>query len=298
MKMAKRQLRLASPEKKRVKDPNYVPEGELRTIVADELKMHLSLVRELFKEEFAPIADRLGVLEEDVRLIRNNFDNMQTALRHAKKDTVEVKLAVDSLQEKLARIEDKSRQSNIRLVGLKEGLEGDDPLGFIQNHLPKWIPSLAGKEMEIERAHRIYSGERSKSTPRTFIFKMLRYRDRNAILNGARTAGQILHMGALLLFFPDYSTHTASKRRAMASARKKLTQLGISSFVVYPAVVKVTHRGKISHLETPAEVEKFVLNLDPATKSSLKKDVAVTSRESEVNEDESAVPMEDFAEKI
>ncbi len=137
MKMAKRQLTLASPEKKRVKDPNYVPEGELRTIVADELKMHLSLVRELFKEEFAPITDRLGVLEEDVRLIRNNFDNMQTALRHAKKDTVEVKLAVDSLQEKLARIEDKSRQSNIRLVGLKEGLEGDDPLGFIQNHLPK-----------------------------------------------------------------------------------------------------------------------------------------------------------------
>ncbi len=27
MKMAKRQLTLASPEKKRVKDPNYVPEG-------------------------------------------------------------------------------------------------------------------------------------------------------------------------------------------------------------------------------------------------------------------------------
>ncbi len=103
MKMAKCQLTLASPEKKRVKDPNYVPEGELRAIVADELKMHLSLVRELFKEEFAPIADRLGVLEEDVRLIRSNFDNMQTALRRAKKDTVEVKLAVDSLEEKFYR---------------------------------------------------------------------------------------------------------------------------------------------------------------------------------------------------
>ncbi len=175
MKMAKCQLTLASPEKKRVKNPNYVPEGELRTIVANELKIHLGFIRELFKEEFAPIADRLGVLEEDVRLIRNNFDNMQTALRHAKKDTMEVKLAVDSLQEKLARIEDKSRQSNIRLVGLKEGVEGDHSLGFIQNYLPKWIPSLAGKVMEIERAHRIYSGERSKSTPRTFIFKMLRY---------------------------------------------------------------------------------------------------------------------------
>ncbi len=81
MKMAKRQLTLASP----VKDPNYVPEGELRAIVADELKMHLSLVRELFKEELAPIADRLGVLEEDVHLIINNFDNMQTALCQKKK---------------------------------------------------------------------------------------------------------------------------------------------------------------------------------------------------------------------
>ncbi len=80
--MAKRQLTLASPEKKRVKDPNYVPEGELRSIVADELKKHLSFIREQFKEEIAPIADRLGVLEEVVRLIRNN---MQTALRHIKK---------------------------------------------------------------------------------------------------------------------------------------------------------------------------------------------------------------------
>ncbi len=88
---------------------------------------------------------------------------MQTVLRHTKKNTVEVKLAVDSLQEKLAIIEDKSRQSNIRLVGLKEGVEGDDPLGFKQNHLPKWITSLAVKVTEIERAHRIYSGERSKN---------------------------------------------------------------------------------------------------------------------------------------
>ncbi|ROL44854.1 LINE-1 retrotransposable element ORF1 protein [Anabarilius grahami] len=245
MRMAKCQLTLASPEKKRAKDPN-VPEGELRAIVADELKLHLSFVRELFKEEFAPIADRLGVLEEDVRLIRNNFDNMQAALRNAKKDTVEIEVVVNSLQEKLARIEDKSRQSNVRLVGLKEGVEGDDPLRFIQNHLPKWIPSLAGKVLEIERAHRIYSGERAKSTPRTFIFKMLRYQDRNVILNGARGVGQILHNGSPLLFFPDYSNQTASKRRSMALARKKLTQLGVTSFLLYPAVVKVTHRGKVS----------------------------------------------------
>lgn len=62
--------------------------------------------------------------------------------------------------------------------------------------------------------------------------------------------------------------------------------------------MKVTHRGKISLFETPEEVEKFVHNLNPATKSSPKKDVASASRESEVNKDESVIPMEDFAEKV
>lgn len=155
-------------------------------------------------------------------------------------------------------------------MGLKEGVEGDDPLQFIQNNLTKWIPSLGGKVLEVERAHRIYSGRRAKSIPRTFIIKMLRYQDQNAILNGARADGQILHNGSPLLFFPDYSTHTASKRRAMTLARKKLTQSGITSFLLYPAVVKVPHRGKISLLETQAEVEKFVLNMNPIAKSSQK----------------------------
>lgn len=78
------------------------------TIVVDELKMHFSFVREMFRKELTPIGKRLEILE-DVCLIRNKFD-MQAPLRNAKKNTVEVKLAVDSLQQKLARIEDKRRQ--------------------------------------------------------------------------------------------------------------------------------------------------------------------------------------------
>lgn len=46
------------------------------------------------------------------------------------------------------------------IVGLEEGVEGDDPLGFIQNHLRKWIPSLLGKVRVLDRAHCIYSKNR------------------------------------------------------------------------------------------------------------------------------------------
>lgn len=289
--MSKRHISKFSPVKKRIKEQEDAQGDDIRAIVVEELKTQFQLIRELFKEELAPIIDRLGTLEEDVRRIKNKFDNMQTALRHAKKETSEAKMAVGALQEKLARLEDKNRQSNVRLVGLKEGTEGVDPIRFIQNHLPKWIPSLAGKELEIERAHRIYNGKQTTSSHRTIIFKLLRYPDRNAILNGARGAGQILHQGTPLLFFPDYSTHTATKRREMTSARKKLIQKGISSFLLYPALVKVIHRGKSSLFQTPEEIEKFINELD-STESVPLKTTAILFSESEMDEDVPANPLE------
>ncbi len=252
--MAKRQLLPSSPEKKRQKEP---VNETLRAMVADELKLQFRVVREIFKEEFQPIAERIGFLEKEMRLISNNFDNIQTAVRKVKQDSAEVKLTVDTLQDKMAKLEDKSRQCNIRLVGLAEGEEGSDALGFMQTQLPLWIPSLNNRPIEIDRAHRIYTGDSNRKGPRTLIFKLLRFQDRNAILKGARAAGEIIHKGKSLLFFPDYSNQTAMKRREMNQSRKRLTQLGISSFMIYPATVKVTHRGSTSHLQTPTEVEAF-----------------------------------------
>lgn len=81
--MAKRQVSLASLEKEWAKDPNRDSEGELRATVAEELK-DPGVIREMLKEGFDPSADRLGLMEDDVQLIGNNFDNMQTAIRNAK----------------------------------------------------------------------------------------------------------------------------------------------------------------------------------------------------------------------
>ncbi|KAL1246683.1 hypothetical protein QQF64_034386 [Cirrhinus molitorella] len=44
----------------------------------------------------------------------------------------------------------------------------------------------------------------------------------------------------------------------MNQSRKRLTQLGISSFLIYPATIKVTHRGSTSLLQTPTDVEVYI----------------------------------------
>ncbi len=91
---------------------------------------------------------------------------------------------LNALERQVTDLQNRSRRSNLRLLGLPEGAEKDDPIGFLKLSLPIWIPSLTGKDIEIERAHRVYSrASTDHSNPRVFLFKLLRYNDRNLILN-------------------------------------------------------------------------------------------------------------------
>lgn len=120
--------------------------------------------------------------------------------------------------------------------------------------LPKWIPSLSNKPIEIERAHRIYGQQKSAETGRTMIFKVLRYQDRRVILDGAREAskrGPILEGENRLRFFADYSADTAQKRRSFMDTR-------IQSFLIYPAILRIMHKRSFS---SPQEAEEFRLQI-------------------------------------
>ncbi len=102
-------------------------------------------------------------------------------------------------------MEDRSRINNVRLMGLPEGAEGSNAAGFLRVNLSKWIPSLKGRDIEIDRAHRVYDGGRGSDRPRTLIFRVLRWHDRSEILKGARQAYPVkcAQDNVTLLFFPD-----------------------------------------------------------------------------------------------
>ncbi len=62
----------------------------------------------------------------------------------------------------------------LRLVGLPEGMEESDMASFLRVNLSKWIPSLKGHNIEIDRAHRVYDGRKNSDRPCTLIFRVLR----------------------------------------------------------------------------------------------------------------------------
>ncbi|XP_072125790.1 uncharacterized protein [Mobula birostris] len=72
---------------------------------------------------------------------------------------------------------------------------------------------------------------------------MTGYTDRQAILEGARKAKPTLPDGTQLQFFADYSPGTMQERQGYKEIRAKLRQKGIDSFLIYPAILKVTIKG-------------------------------------------------------
>lgn len=234
------------------------------------------LIKDSIKESLAPIEKTLtensGILRslkeqmdthaKKFTAVFSKVDSIQLSLKKNETETAHCIKEIAKLREDLIQQEDRSRRNNLRLINLPTGAEGDDPRGYIQRMLPTWIPSLAsprGPPVEIDRAHRVYSNNTSR--PQTMIFRLLRYTDRQAILEGARKAKPTLANGTPLWFYPDYSTATSSKRRGYNDIRAKLRKRGVEAFLIYPAILKVKYNGRKMSFETPKQAEDALANV-------------------------------------
>ncbi len=64
-----------------------------------------------------------------------------------------------------------------------------------------------------------------------------------------------------LLFFPDFSPATTIRRKAFNPVLKKMTALGLQPFLVYPAVIKLRHKGEQKSFDSPQKAEDFISSL-------------------------------------
>ncbi len=198
-----------------------------------------------------------------VKQTRDRVNSFQAAAREDRRTVTDLRNQLERLTEKMTDIEDRSRRNNVRLVGLPEGAEGSDAAGFLRANLSKWIPSLKDRDIEIDRAHRVYDGRKNSDRPRTLIFRVLRWHDRSEILKGAQQAYPMkcTQDNVTLLFFPDFSPATAARRKSFIPVLKKMTVLGLQPFLTYPAVIKLRHKGEQRSFNSPQKAEDFISSL-------------------------------------
>lgn len=111
----------------------------------EEVKVDIFLVWQDFqklRDRVKDTEDRISTVEDSLHPLQISSDNMQ--------------LQVNQLLQKQDDMENRLRRSNLRSIGLPEGVEGTDPSSFLE----QLLCTTYGKEafsptFVVERAHRI-----------------------------------------------------------------------------------------------------------------------------------------------
>uniref|UniRef100_A0A3B3HR26 Uncharacterized protein n=1 Tax=Oryzias latipes TaxID=8090 RepID=A0A3B3HR26_ORYLA len=181
-------------------------------------------IQETLASTLAAQQERLEAMM--TRILDNAVEKLNHSITNMQKDLDALVVDVRGLMQlNLALLEDYNRRNNVRITGIPNNAEGGNVVAFLQESLPKWLPSLANMTIEIERAHRVRSAKPRGDFPETMILRLFRHADRTAILNGARPAernGPIQHAGNTLRFYADYSAQTSQRRKAFSGIQKKL----------------------------------------------------------------------------
>lgn len=83
-------------------------------------------------------------MKADISALKSTVkENLWADAKHEK--------ALHALELKLADMEDRNRRCNVRIIGLKEGVEGSNGVQYLNRTLPEWFSSLQNGQPEIMR---------------------------------------------------------------------------------------------------------------------------------------------------
>ncbi|KAJ8004223.1 hypothetical protein DPEC_G00156580 [Dallia pectoralis] len=122
----------------------------------------------------------------------------------------------------------------------------------------------------VDRAHRIAIPRRKPDdTPRPFIARIHRYRDKERILKLARESGPLSFHGSEVHIYPDYSAEVSRKKAAYYTVKSQLRSGGFRYRMFFPAKLQVTDRsGQKLLFSSPEEVSTFLRNNRPDTSTA------------------------------
>uniref|UniRef100_H3A933 L1 transposable element RRM domain-containing protein n=1 Tax=Latimeria chalumnae TaxID=7897 RepID=H3A933_LATCH len=218
------------------------------------IKSYKQCIRKLiFFQEHSDIKTSI-VKPEEVASINNKLDNITSHLDTSERRIGDIEdqvyvlenalSEIHRLREKCDDLENRARRSNLRIIGLPEGIEGKDPSLFMEKLLVEVLGenTFPGR-VEIERAHHALrpcpkEGERLQ----IMIFKLLRFPDKMRILHRARELGQLTYQNHKIFFFPDVSTELQARRREFMEAQRLCHSLQIPFSLLHPAKLRLTLR--------------------------------------------------------
>lgn len=202
----------------------------------------------------------VSLIRQDLQRLRDRVTEMETRISRVED---EVQVTTERLQHQLAMIlakqddmENRLRRCNLRFVGIPEGLEGSDPPSFLENLLVTTFGRAEFSTMfVVERAHRLAAKPPPQGAPpRTFIAKMLNFRDRDTVLRLTRLKGNLPFKNSEIKVFPDFSAEVQKKRAHFTEAKRQLSIHHYSYAMLFPARLQVVGEDRVHFFDSPEAV--------------------------------------------
>ncbi|XP_041441303.1 uncharacterized protein LOC121400993 [Xenopus laevis] len=215
----------------------------------EEVKIDLSLIKvdlQAVRERTTAVEARVSALEDMCAPVPAQLTELQQQIKQ------QASLLDD--------YENRQRRNNVRVVGLPEGAEGNSPTDFAERWLKQLLPNAPfTTHYTVERAHRVPGRPRPPGAPpRPFLIRLLHFRDRDASLSEARSKGQLVHEGANISLYPDYSTYLQKQRSTFTGVKRQLRDLKLVYAMLYPAKLKVIDANKSHFFNTPEEALSWI----------------------------------------
>uniref|UniRef100_A0A3P9HGA3 Uncharacterized protein n=1 Tax=Oryzias latipes TaxID=8090 RepID=A0A3P9HGA3_ORYLA len=235
-------------------------------------------------------------MEDKFSKLSETLDRFSATLEsHSKREKVtKTEKKIKELEAGMVEMENRSRRDNIRILNLKEGREGNQPLQFFES----WLPTLLGLDanpaiksrIKIDRAHRGLGPRNAR--PRPVIINLHNSRDKSWILTALRkkptlehdgqriyiqqdlsAAARQWHLNSLLLSNPAFISYLEAEWKLYIS---KNDTSDTSASILWEAgkafmrgsIISYTAARKIIVLSKQLDLEQQIKNLDRELKMS------------------------------
>ncbi|CAK6974024.1 LINE-1 type transposase domain-containing 1 [Scomber scombrus] len=191
------------------------------------------------QNSMSTLGEQVQMLEQRVGANEDIGHELVVRVKQLEKDNAYLLDKVDDL-------ENLSRHSNLRFVGVQENAEGSDMIGFMS----RLIPQLLGQDafptpVIIERAHRSPTARQGdQSSLRSILITLLNFQDKVKILRLARVKKILEFNGKRISIYSDFSPDLSRRRRSFDPVKRKLCELNMKYFLRYPAMLCVVVDGK------------------------------------------------------
>lgn len=192
-------------------------------------------------------------ISDRVTMVEARTEHLETEALATKQQGESNTACMMDLMTKIEEQENRQRRNNLRLLGIPEGKEGDDPRLFIVKLLKDSFPDHPGWDWdhEVQRAHRFpfhqkrqhSGGNSSGGQPRVFLVYFGNFLLRQMIYDQARFNSKKGANGVTFFAKPDFCHQTVERRWRMRQLISPFQQLGAEVYLMVPSRLKVILNG-------------------------------------------------------